>query len=229
MESLSKEQQRPLFDVHDTVKIDDEDITPPQYVIDTLALGPKNAVLDKFDPKDTLAQIDALLFNCKKNKVPKEIVDDINVATFKYIKSCSNQKSPRNISLTKRYLKEHDLLAIPFDKGVGVCLMKRKTYERKLNDILELDQFEKLENLRKNGKDFALKEQVRINEALEKLMNEGKIGEDLLHQLKSKGGQPARLYGLTKVHKKKYHSDLFYQCQDCHIITRQQWLQNGFL
>ena len=44
IESLSKEQQRPLFDVHDTVKIADEDIHPPRYVIDTLALGPKNAV-----------------------------------------------------------------------------------------------------------------------------------------------------------------------------------------
>ena len=60
---LSKEQQRPLFDVQDTVKICDNDIKPPQYVIDTLALGPRNAVLDEFDPKETLAQIDALLYN----------------------------------------------------------------------------------------------------------------------------------------------------------------------
>ena len=105
LQSLSKEQQRPLFDVHDTVKICDDDIIPPRYVIDTLALGPKNAVLDKFDPKETLAQIDALLYKCKRDKVSDEIMNDINVATFKYIKSCSKQKSPRNLSLTKRYLK----------------------------------------------------------------------------------------------------------------------------
>ena len=52
LEWLSKRQQRPLFDVQDTVKIADRDIHQPQYVIDTLALGPKNAVLDNFDPKD---------------------------------------------------------------------------------------------------------------------------------------------------------------------------------
>ena len=33
-------------------------------------------------------------------------------------------------------------------------------------------------------------------------MSEGNIGKDMMHQLKSKGGQPARLYGLAKVHKK---------------------------
>ena len=51
IQSLSKEQQSPLFDVHDTVKLCELDIHPPRYVIDTLALGPKNAVLDKFEPK----------------------------------------------------------------------------------------------------------------------------------------------------------------------------------
>ena len=201
LEQLSKEQQRPLFDVHDTVKICDLDIQPPRYVIDTLALGPKNAVLDTFDSKETLSQIDALLNRCKRDKVSNEIMNDINVATFKYVKSCSNQKSPRNLSLTKKYLKEHDLLAVPFDKGVGICLMKKETYEKKMSDILKLDQFAKLVKPRKNSKDFVLKEEERINDALLKLRNEGAISEELYDQMKSKGGQPPRLYGLAKVHK----------------------------
>ena len=46
--------------------------------------------------------------------------------------------------MTQRYLKQNDLLAVPFDKGVGICLMKRDTYQRKMDDILSLDQFEKL-------------------------------------------------------------------------------------
>ena len=55
IQALSWEQQRPLVDVHETGRICDEDIAPPRYVLDTLALGPKNAILDKFDPKETLA------------------------------------------------------------------------------------------------------------------------------------------------------------------------------
>ena len=201
LSALSKEQQRPLFDVHDTIKICDNDIKPPQYVIDTLALGPRNAVLDEFNQKETLAQIDALLYNCKKDKVADEIMNDINVATLKYIKSCSKQKCPRNLLLTKRYLKEHDILAVPFDKGVGICLMKRDTYNSKMDDILKLDQFEKLTNPRCNSRDFTLKEEERINTELENLNEHGQISDELLLQLKSKGGQPARLYGTAKVHK----------------------------
>ena len=201
LQALAKEQQRPLFDVHDTVRICDNDIAPPRYVLDTLALGPKNAVLDKFDPKDTLAQIDALLFNCKKGKVSEDIMNDINVETFKYIKACSSQKPPRNLIMTQRYLKQNDLLAVPFDKGVGICLMKRVTYQQKMDDILKLDQFEKLNYARKNSIDFTRQEENRINETLNDLHAQGEISDELLAKLKSIGGQPARLYGLAKVHK----------------------------
>ena len=35
---------------------------------------------------------------------------------------------------TKKYLKDHELLAIPFDKGIGICLLKKETYhENPLN------------------------------------------------------------------------------------------------
>ena len=190
LEWLSNRQQRPLFDVQDTVKIADKDIHPPQYVIDTLALGPKNAVLDNFDPKDTLAQIDSLLYQCKRNQVSEDIMNEINVATFKYIKACSEQKTPRNIKMTKRYLKDNKLLAVPFDKGVGMCVMRKETYEKKLMDILRLSQLQKWVKPRKNSKDLIVKEEERINDELSQLLRDGAISEELRGELKSKGGQP---------------------------------------
>ena len=54
---------------------------------------------------------------------------------------------------------------------------------------------------RSNAKDLILKEEKRINNALDDLVKEGKITEDLHWKLKSLGGQPPRLYGLAKVHK----------------------------
>ena len=168
---LSKEQQRPLLDIHDTVKLYDLDVLPPRYVLDMLALGPKNAVLDNFNTKEVLAEIDSLLSHCKRNNVSNNIMNEINCATFKYIKSCSSQKSPQNLILTKRYLKEHNLCAVPFDKGVGICLMKYETYYSKLSDILKLEQFVKLEKPRKNSKDFVIKEEERINKVLGDLKN----------------------------------------------------------
>ena len=51
---------------------------------------------------------------------------DINVKTLNYIKKCKQQKSPQNKMMTKKYLKDNELLAIPFYKGIGICIMKKE-------------------------------------------------------------------------------------------------------
>ena len=200
--ALSEEQERPLFNVQNTVVICGLETPPPTYVMETLSLGPKNAVLDRFDPKEVLAEVDGLLYHCKKNKVSDEIITDINVKTLTYIKKCKKLKTSRNIQMTRKYLKDHDLLAIPFDKGVGMCVMKKEVYHEKMNAIINLPQFEKYIKPRKNAKHPVLKEQERIRDVLKELLEEGKISEKLHEELVPRGSQPARLYGLAKVHKK---------------------------
>ena len=103
--------------------------------------------------------------------------------------------------MTKRYLKEHDLLAIPFDKGIGICLMKSTTYNYKLKNIFTLPQFEKYQPPRKNAKNPILKEEEKICKALEQMRTNKKIPETLFKKLKPIGSQPPRLYGLAKMHK----------------------------
>ena len=103
--------------------------------------------------------------------------------------------------MTRRFLKEHDLLAVPFDKGIGICVMKASTYKKKLGAILQLKQFVKVTNTRKNAKDLCFKEEERINEALESLVETGVLNENLSNEMKSKGGQLPKFYGLAKVHK----------------------------
>ena len=49
-------------------------------------------------------------------------------------------KSSRNIILTKKYLKDNNLLVIPFDRGVGICIMSKEQYEAKLDAIINLPQ-----------------------------------------------------------------------------------------
>ena len=80
-----------------TVKFVDVDQMPPQYVLDTLALGPNNSILDKFNSKEMLAELDMLLKNFKNNNVSSEVINDINAARMKFIKAYSKQKSPRNL------------------------------------------------------------------------------------------------------------------------------------
>ena len=78
--------------------------------------------------------------------------------------------------------------------------MKAENYN-KLRTILNLDQFKKEVNPRKNSRDLILREEDRINETLQRLNRDGKITDELLGKLNSRGGQPPRLYGLAKVHK----------------------------
>ena len=145
----------------------------------TLALGPKNAILDRFDPKELLAEIDDLLDHCKISKISDEMITDINVKTLTYIKRCKQMKSSRNIQMTSKYLKDHDLLAVPFDKGIGICVMRKEDYHSKMDKIIALPQFKKLDKNRKNAKHLVLKEEERVLGLLKALQQENKIDEAL--------------------------------------------------
>ena len=103
--------------------------------------------------------------------------------------------------MTKQFLADNDLLAVPFDKGIGYCIMPRETYEKKLEPIINLPQFEQYVDNRKNAKHPVLKEEERVTEVLRKLKNDGKISEQMFTELKPVGSQAPRLYGLAKVHK----------------------------
>ena len=87
LSQLSEEQNKPLFRVENTVKLCDVEETPPKYVLETLSLGPKNSVLDKFDPKDILTELDCFLEFCNKKGIQNETITEINMKTLNYIKS----------------------------------------------------------------------------------------------------------------------------------------------
>ena len=44
-------------------------------------------------------------------------------------------------------MKDNGLLAVPFEKGVSFCVMKKETYEKKLKDLLQPEQFSEKKNL----------------------------------------------------------------------------------
>ena len=98
--------------------------------------------------------------------------------------------------------KANDLIAVPFDKGVGICLMKVTDYRHKMDSLINLPQFIKFEQKRKNARHPVFKEEERVETVLKGLKDNGKISEDLYQNLKPCGSQPPRLYGLAKVHKK---------------------------
>ena len=43
------------------------------------------------------------------------------------------------------YLRDNTLSAVPFDKGVGFCFIKKSTYAEELGKAVDCEQFRKLE------------------------------------------------------------------------------------
>ena len=79
--------------------------------------------------------------------------------------------------------------------------MKKEEYSKKLNNILQLPQFEKVSITRKNGMKPILKHEQCIIAILKALESRGEIDDALYKKLKPMGSQPPRLYGHAKVHK----------------------------
>ena len=108
-----------------------------------------------------LLEIDPLLNRLQEQNLPNETINNINIVTINYIKKFSKKSAPRNSIMTRKYLKEHDLLAVPIDKKYGNLSDEMQKIRKQINGYIT--QFKKIEKSRKNAKDICLKEEERIN------------------------------------------------------------------
>ena len=171
----------------------------PKFVLDILSLGPKHPVRDKFNEVHFLADVDKLVRELRENNTEGEKLCEIEASAKWYAKNVRETPLDRGVKKVHDYLKANDLLAVPFDKGCGFCVMKKSTYREKLDEVLNSDQFQKIEVAKD---EIVIKNEKQINNSLQNLMKQGKISDKIYQGLRSTGSQPARLYGLAKVHKK---------------------------
>ena len=79
--------------------------------------------------------------------------------------------------------------------------MKKSTYAERLEKVLDCEQFKKLE---KNRDNIGRKYEKKLNKEQLDMRKKRKIPVKIYEALMSTGAQPARLYGLAKVQKKKH-------------------------
>ena len=79
----------------------------------------------------------------KNQKTSGETLCDIEAATKAYAKNVRQTQRDKAVEKTMKYLKDNGLLAVPFDKGVGFSMMRKQTYESKLESLLQFAQFSK--------------------------------------------------------------------------------------
>ena len=183
LDKLSERQDRPLWNgSHSNVVImDGREL--PNFVLEILSLGPKHPVSDKFNEVHFLGDVNKLVRELRENNAGGERLCEIEASAKWYAKKVRETRMNRGVKKVHDYLKTNDLLAVPFDKGCGFCVMKKATYTEK-------DQFQQINEAKD---DIVIKNEKQINNSLQQLMKQGKIGDKIDQRLRSTGSQPARL------------------------------------
>ena len=129
---LSERQDRPLGKQDEGLvkSLDDVELT----------IGPKHPVSDKFNEIHFLADIDIFLSDLRNHEVPGEALFDIEAVTKAYAQREKKTPSDKGVENVRKYLKGNGLVVVPFDKGVGFCVMRKDTYQNKLSDLLDSNQ-----------------------------------------------------------------------------------------
>ena len=60
-----------------------------------------------------------------------------------YAKLVKQTPSDKVVEKARKYLKSKGLVAVPYDKGMGFCVMRKDTYVNKSSDTLDSNQFSK--------------------------------------------------------------------------------------
>ena len=106
-----------------------------------LLMGPKHPIRDKFNETHFSADINIFLSQLKNQKTSGESLCETEAATKAYAKNVRQTSRDKPVEKTRKYLKDNEFLAVPFDKGVGFCIMRKQTYGSKLESFMQSAQF----------------------------------------------------------------------------------------
>ena len=192
---LSERQDRPLGEQGEGLVRALDDVKLPNWVQQVLALGPKHPVRDKVNETHFLADIDIFLLDLKNRKVPGEALCEIEAVAKAYAKRMKQTPSDKGVEKARKYLKSNGLVAVPYDRGVGFCVMRKDTYENKLLDTLDSNQFSKSKG---TSDAIVLKIERDINKELLAIRKKDEISESLYTRMRSTGGSPPGFMGWRK-------------------------------
>ena len=110
-------------------------------------------------------------------------------------RTCNNLSKQEKLALKELYQK-HDLVICKPDKGNGVVILDRSAYLQKMDNILkDQSKFKALST------DPTEAREKRLQRFLYNLKSSGVLNDAIYNRIRPSGSQPARLYGLPKIHK----------------------------
>ena len=132
-----------------------------------------------------MADIDIFLSQLKNQKTSGETLCDIKATAKAYAKNVEQTPRDKAVEKTRDYLKDNGLLAVPFDKGVGFCIMRKQTYESTLESLLQSAQFLKKDAI---TDEVFLKTKNELNKELLAMNKRDEMSHQLYSKTRSTGG-----------------------------------------
>ena len=123
-----------------------------------------------------MAHIEIFLSQLKKQKTSGETLYEIEAATNAYAKNVRQTPTDNAVEKTGKYFKDNGLLAVPFDKGVGNCIMRKQMNESKLESLFQSAQFMKKDA---STDEVILKAVKELNKELLAMNKRDKISDQL--------------------------------------------------
>ena len=115
-----------------------------------------------------------------------------------------SKKWASQIQKLKRIASHNHLYISKFDKGNGILIIDRSLYVNKMQSLLsDSSKFQQYSHSKRSSKDPFILEEDRFVRKLLDLKSKGLISDSIFKTVKPVGSQPARLYGLPKIHKDK--------------------------
>ena len=183
-------------------------ISLPTYVTELLKFGPKHPILTKFNKMGFLTEVEKILPRVGSSTANATIA----ASAIQYANSPSNKICNAKVKKVRDYLQHNSLVAVPFDKGLGFCVMTADQYSNKALDIISLPQFRKFIPHGSQKQETVIALEEKFNRQLRtclKVVNNNFIGPlqrdtvrwNVYNGLRATGSRLAPLYGLAKVHK----------------------------
>ena len=102
----------------------------------------------------------------------------------------------------KKLSSNEDIIIHKSDKGNSVVIVNREDYLKRMQELVDdTSKFEKVTVKHRKEYNFMVKEKKEVDSLLNELLAKNAITEDQREKLSPNGPNPARLYGLPKIHK----------------------------
>ena len=137
--------------------------------------------------------------NLKDTKLERKLAADLSHLAHCYVSSYRPSAADlKKHKVLKELRKNRNLVILKPDKGKSVVVLDRLDYDNGILKIIsDTSKFRPIKD------DPTLLREGRLQRLLRKLKNSGHLDNDVYNNIYPKGSQPARIYGLPKMHKER--------------------------